>query len=308
VTLGFIPSDAVALTVQAAMVATPRRVAEGRFYELTQRLQSRWWALVPLGSIVLFIVAVSIASGTAHGLTWLALIAVPILAAVALGWALRGARPWLALLVAPLFALAWADQHTIWGQSAATLLTALSCVTLGVLLATVTPTAWLKAGIILMAAGDSYFVLTDLLQAPNNELVVAAPHVGGLRLPQLQGVTFQDVLLGYGDLFVAAVLGGVLAREGLRWRAQCAIAVFEGLVAGAFDLLFFVLRELPATVPSALVVIAMAAWPALRRRRAQWGSSPVDAGGRDSSASEVIASVPRAASSSTSVASSAERE
>jgi acetolactate synthase small subunit len=40
---------------------------------------------------------------------------------------------------------------------------------------------------------------------------------------------------------------------------------------------------------------------------AQWGSSPVAAGGRDSSASDVIASRPRAAFSSTSVASSWER-
>jgi acetolactate synthase small subunit len=37
---------------------------------------------------------------------------------------------------------------------------------------------------------------------------------------------------------------------------------------------------------------------------AQWGSSPVAAGGRDSSASDVIASRPRAAASRTSVASS----
>ena len=265
-TLGFIPSDAVALAVQAAMVATPRRVSEGRFYDLTQRLQSRWWAIVPVGSIILFIVAFSVASGTANGLTWLALVAVPILAAVALGWAVRGTRWWLGLLAAPLFALAWADQHTIWGQSAATLLTALSCITLGVLLATVTPTSWLKAGIILMAIGDSYFVLTDLLQAPNNQLVIAAPHVGGVHLPQLQGVTFQDVLLGYGDLFVAAVLGGVLAREGRRPRSQCAIAVFEGVLAGLFDLLFFVLHELPATVPVALTVIVIESWRWYRRR------------------------------------------
>ena len=40
---------------------------------------------------------------------------------------------------------------------------------------------------------------------------------------------------------------------------------------------------------------------------AQWRSSPVAAGGRDSSASDVIASAPRAASSSTCVASSGER-
>ena len=171
-----------------------------------------------------------------------------------------------------------------------------------------------------MALGDSYFVLTDLLQTPNNQLVVAAPHVGGIHLPQLQGVTFQDVLLGYGDLFVAAVLGGVLAREGRRFGSQCAIAVLEGVLAGLFDLLFFVLHELPATVPVALTVIGIEGWRWYRRRHPasgqaggrgrlrQWGSSPVEAGGRDSSASEVIASVPRAASSSTSVASSAERE
>ena len=82
-TLGFIPSDAVALTVQAALVATPRRVSEGRFHDLTQRLQSRWWALVPVGSIVVVIFAIGAAQGTADGLTWLALIAVPILGAFA---------------------------------------------------------------------------------------------------------------------------------------------------------------------------------------------------------------------------------
>ena len=42
-------------------------------------------------------------------------------------------------------------------------------------------------------------------------------------------------------------------------------------------------------------------------KRCQCWSPPVAAGGRDSSASDVIASVPRAASSSTSVASSPER-
>jgi hypothetical protein len=90
------------------------------------------------------------------------------------------------------------------------------------------------------------------------------------------------------------------------------MALLTGLLAGAFDLLFFVLNELPATVPVALAVIASEAWRWSRRRRAagagvQWGS-PVEAGGRDSSASDVIASVPRAASSSTSVASSADLE
>ena len=310
--LGFIPSDACVLVVQAAMVAAPRRLGpEDRLGRLTDRLQSRWWALVPLGSIVVVIVALQAASGIADGLTWLALVAIPILCALAFGWAVRGARWWLGGLVAPLLALAWVTPGTLWGQAAATLLTAFSCVTLGVLLAAVTPPSWLKAGIVLMALGDSYLVLSDLLQAPNDALVAASPGPG---LPQLQGITFGDILLGYGDVFVAAVLGGVLAREGRGGRTQLALALVTLVLAGLFDLLFFVLSELPATVPVALALIACEGWSWRRRRRArspgdaQWASSSVEAGGRDSSASDVIASVPRAASSSTSVASSAERE
>jgi hypothetical protein len=89
-----------------------------------------------------------------------------------------------------------------------------------------------------------------------------------------------------------------------------------------------VLSELPATVPVALTMIALEArrWytgeatPPWRWRPSwaraggvpdapQWGvSPPLEAGGRDSSANEVIASWPRAAPSSTSVASSADRE
>lgn len=296
------------------MVAAPRRLgSEDRLGRLTARLQSRWWALVPLGSIVVVIFAIQAASSTANGLTWLALFAVPILAAASFGWANRWARWWMGAVAAPLLALAWISPSTLWGQGAATLLIAFSCVTLGVLLASVCPPSWLKIGIILMAAGDSYLVLTNLLQAPNNVLVGAVPAPG---VPQLQGITFGDVLLGYGDVFVAAVLGGVLAREGRSgWSGlgQFPMALLTLFLAGLFDLLFFVLSELPATVPVALALIASEGWLLWRRRagsgvRAQWASSSVAAGGRDSSASDVIASVPRAASSSTSVASSAERE
>ena len=313
VSLGFIPSDACVLVVQAGMVVAPRRLgSEDGLGRLTARLQSRWWALVPLASIVIVIFAIQAASATATGLTWLALIAIPILAAAAFGWANRGSRWWMAAIVGPLLALAWVTPSTIWGQGAATLLTAFSCVTLGVLLASVCPPSWLKIGIILMAAGDSYLVFSDLLQAPNSVLVAAAPGPG---LPQLQGITFQDILLGYGDVFVAALLGGVLAREGRSGAVQLGMALLTLFLAGLFDLLFFVLSELPAPVPVALAVIVSEGWALRRRRRErpgrerrQWGSSPVEAGGLDSSASEVMARVPRAASSSTSVASSAERE
>ena len=100
------------------------------------------------------------------------------------------------------------------------------------------------------------------------------------------------------------MFGAVLARER---RPQWAGALLTLVVAGVFDLLFLTLSELPATVPVALAMIALEArrwhtgeatppwrrrpaWPWRPKDAAQWGSSPVDAGGRDSSASDVIAS------------------
>ncbi len=314
--LAFIPSDAVMLAVQAGVVAAPRRPPE---IPWIRRLSGPAWALIPIASIIGVIFAIRFMSGTATGLTWLALVAVPLLAAIALGWAAHGGRWWLSFLAVPLFVVAWASKSTLWGQGAATLLSALSCVTLGWLLGAVTPPRWLKLGIIAMCVADVWLVASDLLQTPNNTLTAAVPlpH-SGLHLPQLQSEQFGSVLMGYGDLFVAGLLGAVLAREG---RRQWPVALLTLVLAGAFDLLFFVLNELPATVPvaAALVVVEVWAWVGRRRARVrsaragpvaqpQWASSPVEAGGRDSSASDVIASLPRAASSSTSLASSADLE
>src|SRR6201996_3694270 len=299
--LGFIPSDAAMLVVQAAVVAAPRRPPEVRWI---QRLSGPAWALSPIGSIVGVIFAIRYVSSTATGLTWLALVAIPLFAAAALGWAMRGSRPWLALGAIPLFALAWASRTTLWGEGAATLLSALSCVTLGVLLGAVTPPRWMKLGIVAMAVADVWLTVTDLLQAPNNALIAAVP-LPGSNLPQLQSELFGSVSCGYGARFVAGLLGAVLARE---CRRQEPMALLTLVLAGLFDLLFFFFHELPATVPGAAALIIGEAWRWRQRRRRQCWSSPVEAGGRDSSARDVIASLPRAASSRTSVASSADRE
>src|SRR3984885_3197913 len=152
------------LAVQAGVVAAPRPVARVAWLE---RFRGRGWALVPIGSIVVVIFAIRYVSNTATGLTDLALVAVPLLAAAALGWAARGSRPRAALLAIPLFILAWAARTSLAGEAAGALLSGLSCVTLGVLLAMVTPPAWLKSGIVLMSAADVWLVITDLLQSPN---------------------------------------------------------------------------------------------------------------------------------------------
>jgi hypothetical protein len=258
VALAFIPSDAAVLVLQAAVVAAPRPTPE---VPLLRRVRGRAWSLVPIASIVVVVFAIRYVSDTATGLTYLALVAIPPLAAVALAWTARGSKPVLALAVVPLFALAWAIPKTLVGEASEALLSALSCVTLGVLLAAVTPKAWMKAGIVLMAAADSWLVISDLLQAPNNALIAAHPVAG---LPRLQSVIFGSVTLGYGDLFVAALLGAVLADQ---LRRQQVGALLTLVFAGLFDLLFFVLNELPATVPVALALIAVEAWTFARRRQ-----------------------------------------
>ena len=150
-----------------------------------------------------------------------------------------GSRPVAALGAIPLFILAWLASKSLAGEAAAALLSALSCVTLGVLLAAVTPASWLKVGIVLMAGADTWLVVSDLLQAPNATLIAAQP-VGGL--PQLQSELFGTVSMGYGDLFVAGLLGAVLAADRRRqWRA----ALLTLGIAAVFDLLFLVISELP---------------------------------------------------------------
>src|SRR5579862_3353307 len=110
--LAFVPSDAAMLALQAGVVAAPRRPPE---IPWIKRLSGPAWALIPIASIVGVIFAIRYMSATSTGLTWLALVAVPLLAAAALGWAARGSRPWMALLAVPLFVLAWAARTSLVG-------------------------------------------------------------------------------------------------------------------------------------------------------------------------------------------------
>ncbi len=259
-TLSFWASDVCLLGTQAALVALPQARPPALVARLAQRLQGRGWALVPLASILVVIAAISLVGATADGLTWLALLAVPPLAAIALGTAMHGARAAFALLAAALFALAWARRGTLVGEGAATLLTALSCVTLGVLLVAVAPHGWLKVGIVLMALADALLVGAQLLQPANDTLNAAAPPA---HLPQLQRALFGEALIGYGDFFLAAVLGALLAAER---AAQRRVALLTLALALAFDGLFFVLDTLPATVPIAAALIVHEAWKRHNRR------------------------------------------
>ena len=260
--LPFWISIAVLSLSQGALVAAPGALA----WSLPARLRGRRWAVIPPLSVIAFVFGARAAEhASAQALTYLALVAVPILAALALAMFLWNSRPpWRsrlrrALLVLPLFALAWADRGGLAGEAAALVLSALSCAALGVLLATVTPPRWLAAGIVAMALADTALVISDLLQRPNTALNAAHPAAG---LPQLQSEVFGSAVMGYGDLFIAGVLGGLLAAT-LGRSLQLRAAALTAILALGFDLLFFLVDELPATVPVALALILIV----LTRRR-----------------------------------------
>jgi hypothetical protein len=249
-------SIALLSIAQGALVALPRAVTAPAL----GALRGRRWAIIPPLSVIGFVLIARAAEhASAQGLTYLALCAVPPLAALALGWLSRGARPRAALLVVPLFALAWADRGGLAGDVAALALSALSCVTLAVLLAAVTPPRWLAAGIVAMAVADTVLVVSDLLRRPSNTLNAAHPAAG---LPRLQSAELGSAVMGYGDLFVAALLGALLAVSAGP-AMQLRGAALTGVLALCFDLLFFFVNELPATVPVALALVLLI----IRRRR-----------------------------------------
>jgi hypothetical protein len=208
--------------------------------------------------------AIKISPSSADALTYIALVAVPPLAAFALAALVRGSRSAWALGAVVLFALAWASPHSLAGEAAATALSGLACVTLGWLLVCGVPARWLRLGVYAMAVIDTVYVSSDLLQGPNALLNAAAPTAG---LPRLQAVHFGSALMGFGDLFVAALVGCLFAAEGLTGNAdrvaanrrQLLAAALVAVLALAFDLLFFAVNELPSTVPVA-VALALVQW------------------------------------------------
>lgn len=261
----FFLHNSVLLGTMALLVAV---VGAGRLGgdEFLRRFATARWALLLPVPICAVVASISVLPDAADALTWLALLAVPPGAALALGWAVRGARPALAVLAAPLLALAWASQGTAQGDLAALALTALSCVTLGRLLAGVTPLGWLKLGLVALAISDAILVFGNSLDDPNAVLNAAVPAPG---LPRLQHAHFGPANLGYGDFFATGVLGGILAAErGPQWWA----AALTFALCEAWTLLFYVTDLLPATVPVAVALIIVE----VRRRKSSWG--PASAG------------------------------
>ncbi|HXW58943.1 MAG TPA: hypothetical protein VEJ23_05640, partial [Solirubrobacteraceae bacterium] len=83
-------SIALLSLLQGATVALPRALRAPSL----ARLRDRSWALVLPASVIAFVFVTRAAEhASAQGLTYLALVAVPLLSAIALGWLSQGARP-----------------------------------------------------------------------------------------------------------------------------------------------------------------------------------------------------------------------
>jgi hypothetical protein len=214
------------------------------------RLVSRWrsplFALLPVGLLIGVTVAIHVLPGTAHSLALLAFAGVPLLAVVAALIAGVAIRLRLIACAAVSVALALATvSYGLPGQFAALTLTAASCVPLAALLVAATPPRWLRIGVLAMAAADLVLVASGYLGPASSVLNAAIPSVG---LPRLQRAQIGPVTFGYGDLFLAALLGAMLTAERRRTLPAALATALFALAAGS---LFAIVPVLPATLPVA---------------------------------------------------------
>ena len=231
----FVPSYAVLVVVQAALVVAPGR-------------PRRLWSSRVLGigiPVAALVVGVTVAqvSGGADFLAALAAFVTPVLAA-AVGWARGWRRPWLTVLVVPpLYALAWIQLDSLAGDAARLALIAGACLAVTGLVGALAPRRWLVAGLVLLVALDIVLVWGDRQVEPAmNALQAAAPPTIGRRLPELQQIDFGDATMGWLDFAAPALLGLLVARRFLA-------AVATGLTAGAWGLLLLATSPIAATPP-----------------------------------------------------------
>jgi hypothetical protein len=258
----FEPDTFVLDAAQALCVALPAAGVPA----FLLRLGGRGWALVAPVSVVASVVAIAAAGASADVITWIAFLLVPAGCALALGWAMHGARPWLALAIVPLLAAALAAPDDPAGRVARLIMIVGSCATAGRLLAAAAPLHWLKAGVVAMAVVDAVFIFGDLWGEQNAAFNAAAPAEG---LPRLQVADVGDVSTDYGDYFVAGLVGAILAAER---RPQALAAAATLIAAEAWNQLFLLVDSLPGTIPPAVVMLAFDAW--YRRSRARPRAAP----------------------------------
>lgn len=241
-----------AALLEAGLVLAPRAGALQRLSRLRSPL---WTALLP-GSIVIGTFGLLAVRWMAPTLLVAAAVTTPILASIAVLWVVR-ARP-LALALAPLaVGLALGASGRL-GQVGTSVIMALACLAVGVVLQRLIPRRWLLLGVVAMAVCD-----VALLASPfgHHQTMVLAAASNSFHGPRFTGARVGGTTIGYPDLFLAALLGASLAGSAAQRHAAAILAV---LVVG-YDSMLHPGMLLPATVPIAATLIIVIL---LRRRRA----------------------------------------
>jgi hypothetical protein len=234
--------------LQGVLVVLPRPAGSG----VWSRLRSPGWALLlPVALIVGTFGVLAVPHG-ATGLAALAEVATPVLVGLAVLGVVRGPRAaWLAAL--PVLGASAVALHSWPAALAASVLTALGCLTLGAALVRLTPLPWLVAGVAAMCIVDVALLATGVGQPAAAELETALRHSG---LPEFHRAQLGSMNRDYPDLVLAAVLGTALAGNARQLTAAMLVAV----LASANGLFFLVADMLPATVPlgvAAAVVVVL---------------------------------------------------
>ena len=222
---------------QAVAVTLP-----GRRLSLPPALRGRAWALVLPGVLVAFVIGLSVDPSFATRLAELAVVT-PVLALLSPLVAERRFRALVAAVAVLSVVLGLWLEDGVLGEAGRVAAIACACAVLATLLAGVAPASALRVGLVVLVLFDVILVATGGVATTSDALHQAASPAG---LPSFQDATLGPAIMGYGDLFGAAVLGAILTSEG-RSRGRAAAAVL--VTALGFGLLLTVFSTLPATVP-----------------------------------------------------------
>jgi hypothetical protein len=248
--LNFIAFVTLAI-IKGALVALPSPAAFGRL----ARLRSPLWALIGPGALLTGTFGVLAIPSLATGFAILAAAATPALAAIAVVGVVHGGRRMLLLVPVALGVVALAGSG-VTAELAASLLTALGCLTLGAAIVRLTPGRWLRLGVLAMTAVDVILLAAGIGQPAATLLQDASAGVQ----PVFHRAQIGPMCLDYPDLVLAAMLGGVVAGRAVQARAAALVAILA-TANGAF---FAFANVLPATVPIVLALILIDWRPRIR--------------------------------------------
>ncbi|MGI9117546.1 MAG: hypothetical protein ACR2JV_07915 [Gaiellales bacterium] len=208
--------------------------------------------LLPLLAIGGGVLALGVVPGAVDAVTALAAFAVPPLALFAALHVRRWAVP-LALASPLLWLAVWRLPSSGWTQLAGDLVIVFAAAALGRLTGWVAPRAALVVGVLVATGVDIWQVLTAQVAPVAQALAAAAPPRG---LPALQQLELHGASMGWGDVYLAALVGAIVAASVRATVAATMATAVAGLLLG---LLFGTLDLLPATVPPAVGMLVAAA-------------------------------------------------